>query len=136
MSIVNISLNASCSWGTVDFAVLSRVPVDRYLCYHQEKIPFDYHYHRDDDSVQDFKQGNLVLSVKYFQHVLNKYDNPKVDDLIICELPDRSLQFRVVQAVPRSYFYEASSETEYYVPQGFVVLYDPLSKESKMVRRC
>jgi hypothetical protein len=50
-----------------------------------EKIPFDYHYHHDSDKVQNFKKDNYVLSIKYFQHILNKYDNPKIGDLVICE---------------------------------------------------
>jgi len=46
-------------------------------------MPFDYHYHTNDHEFQDLKVGNYVLSVKYFQHVLNKYLNPKEGDLVI-----------------------------------------------------
>jgi len=40
-------------------------------------MPFDYHYHPTDHEALTLKEGNYVLSVKYFQHVLNKYENPK-----------------------------------------------------------
>lgn len=54
-------------------------------------------------------------------------------DLVICEEPDRSTQFKVVKGIPKTYFYDIGAEMEYYVPSGFVVVYDPLSKETKMV---
>lgn len=55
-----------------------------------DRIPFDYHFHKEDtDEPINYKKGTFILSVKYFQHVLNKYDNPKIEDLVIVEGPNK-----------------------------------------------
>ena len=59
-------------------------------------MPFDYHYHLDNENIVDFKKGTYILSVKYFQHVLNKYPTPRIGDLVIYEKPDRTIAFRIV----------------------------------------
>jgi hypothetical protein len=105
-----------------------------YSPLNSEKIPFDYHSHPDEQTTIDIKKDSYVLSLKYFQHVFNRYDNPKVGDLVIYEMPDRSLKFKVVEAVPKTYFFDTLTAVDYYIPIGFVVLQDPQTKESKMVR--
>lgn len=65
--------------------------------------------------------------------MLNKYENPKIGDLVAFEMPDRSMKLCLVEAIPRSYFWDLNASTEYYVPAGFIVLKDPLTAETKMV---
>ena len=68
--------------------------------------------------------------------MLNKYDKPAVGDLIAYEETDRTISFKVIEALPQSYYSEYSTGIigfEYYVPHGFVVLRDPLTKATKMV---
>jgi hypothetical protein len=52
----------------------------------------------------DYRKGTYLISIKYFQHVLNKYDSPIVGDLVIVEGPEKKLEFRTVEAVPQTYY--------------------------------
>lgn len=110
--------------------ILQIVYFDQYHVLHSDKIPFDYHNEQLLAKV-DYPKGTYIVSLKYFQHVLNKYENPKIGDLVIAEEPDKTAKFKVVEAVPQSYFSE--DHGMYYVPNGFVVLRDPESNTTKMV---
>jgi hypothetical protein len=48
-----------------------------------EQIPFDYHYHPEEQEAVDFKKGNYVVTLKHFQHVFYEYKYPKVGDLVL-----------------------------------------------------
>ena len=66
-------------------------------------MPFDYHYH-DGDELIDYRKGTYLISFKYFQHVLNRYENPKIGDLVLVEEPDKTVRFKTVDAAPQSYY--------------------------------
>ena len=46
------------------------------------------------------------MTLKHFQHVFYEYKYPKVGDLVLFEKPNSSVEFRIVEAVPKSYYYD------------------------------
>ena len=75
----------------------------------------------------------MILSFKYFQHALNSYYNPNKGDLVLFEDVDSNLNFRIVVGLPQSYYFASELGIQYYVPNGFIVLFDPVTKIKKMV---
>ena len=69
--------------GSRSLSLLTRICLFVVLIKLIEKIPFDFHHHPDKDSLVEFKKDNLVLSTKYFQHVLNKFKGPQVGELVL-----------------------------------------------------
>ena len=60
--------------------------------------------------------------------MFNRYEGPKVGDLVLFEDSDGSKGFKVVEAVPKSYYFDINTAVDYYIPNGFVALFDPETK--------
>ena len=69
-----------------------------------------------------FKKGSYVLSLKRFQHVLTKYKSPEKGEVVLFEEPDKSMSFKIVKGLSRSYYIEDDGLSSFYVPEGFLIL--------------